>query len=153
MTDTDRSRGLEKEAIGKLTQLLDTFRVFERPLYLIARGKYTPEEILEAEGKKCIIQVSGLRYHDLSLYFQVSSLSLRQVQPFEDADTFVQVPIGIINTFLSRILSGDDSAFGDMVAGNEVKFRGKHTFHDLRIFSDVTSTLAKNIARIRQVSS
>lgn len=140
----------EREAIQKLEEYLAIFRKFESPIKRIAMRKYSPEQILEAEGKKCIIAVSGLRFHQKIYFFKVDKLSLTQVEPFDQFDTFIQVPISIINEFLERILSGDETAFGDLVGRDDVKFRGRRTFHDMMIFEDIFSTLARNIRKIRE---
>jgi len=148
---TDIARQVEEEAIAKLFKYLEAFRKFEKPLASILRRKYSPEEILEAEGKRCVISVRGLKYHDLILFFQISGLSLKQVEPYESYDTYIEAPIKVINLFLARILSGDEEAFGDLITGNDVKIRGPHTFHDIAIFEDATRTLAQNIKQLKQV--
>ena len=150
-TDTDIARQVEEEAIDKLYRYLEAFRKFEKPLTSILRRKYSPEEILEAEGKRCVISVRGLKYHDLVLFFQVSGLSIKRVEPYEGYDTYIEAPIKIINLFLARILSGDEEAFGDLITGNDVKIRGPHTFHDIHIFEDATRLLAQNIRQLKGV--
>jgi len=150
-TDMDLARRIEDEAIANLWRYLDAFKKFEKPLASILRRKYSPEEILEAEGKRCIISVRGLRFHDLVIFFQISGLSIQQVEPFDSYDTFIEAPIKTINLFLARILSGDEEAFGDLITGNDVKIRGPHTFHDIAIFEDATRTLAQNIKQLKQV--
>lgn len=142
-------RKVEDEAISRLYQYLDIFQKFERPLSLLLKRKYPPEEILEAEGKKCVIRVSGLRYHDLTVFFQVTGLSIKRVEPFDNFDTFIQCPISTVNTFFSRLLAGDETAFGDLSASGEVKFMGKKTYHDIMVFESACKLLAENIKRLR----
>ncbi len=149
--DNDLLRQVEEDAVNKLLIYIETFKKFEPAIRAQLRKKYSPEELLEAEGKRCVIAVTGLRYHDLVLYFQVNGLSIKQVEPYEDGDTFIQCPIRIINMFMARMLSGDEDCFGDLVAGNEVRFRGKHTYHDLQIFGSTCSMLAKNIRRLSAI--
>jgi len=151
MDSMDIARQVEDEAIAKLWKYLDAFKKFEKPLSSILRRKYSPEEILEAEGKRCVISVRGLRFHDLVIFFQVSGLSVQQVEPFDSYDTFIEAPIKVINLFLARVLSGDEEAFGDLITGNDVKIRGPHTFHDIAIFEDTTRTLAQNIKQLKGV--
>jgi hypothetical protein len=150
-TDMDLARQVEDEAIANLWKYLDAFKKFEKPLASILRRKYSPEEILEAEGKRCVIAVRGLKFHDLVIFFQVSGLSIQQVEPFDSYDTWIEAPIKTINLFLARILSGDEEAFGDLITGNEVKIRGPHTFHDIHIFEEATRTLAQNIRQLKGV--
>lgn len=142
---------MEKEAISRLNSYLDILKRFEKPLIALLRKKYPPEEVMEAEGKKCIIRVSGLKTHDLIIFFEVTGMSITRVEPFEKYDTYVQVPIWTLNKFLAGVLSGDEDAFGDIVAGGEVKFMGQKTYHDLLIFNDCLKTLARNIGRLRRI--
>jgi hypothetical protein len=150
-TDIDLAKQIEREAIDKLWKYLESFSKFERPIQVIMRRKYSPEEIMEAEGKRCVIAVRGLRYNDLILFFEISNLSIKQVEPFENYNTWIEAPIKVINLFLGRILSGDEEAFGDLITGNDVKIKGPHSFHDIHIFEDVTRTLAQNIKQIKAV--
>lgn len=151
MLDTLDARQIEREALDRLFTYLDTFKKFERPLALLLRRKYNPEEILEAEGKRCIIAVTRLKFHDLTLFFEISNLSLRQVDPYEGYDTYIQAPLRTVIVFLQRTLSGDGSAFSDLAGSNEVKIRGSRTYHDILVFSDACETLASNIRRLRSV--
>lgn len=150
-TDLDLARQIEEQAINKLTRYLAAFRRFEKPLASMLRRKYSPEEILEAEGKRCVISVRGLKYHDLVLFFQISGLSIKEVEPYEGYDTYLETPIKIINLFLARVLSGDEEAFGDLITGNDVKIRGPHTYHDIHVFEEGTRLLAQNIKQLKRV--
>lgn len=147
--DTLDAKQIEREALDRLFTYLDTFKKFERPLALLLRRKYTPEEMTEAEGKRCVISISGLKFHDLTLFFEVSNLSLKQVNPYEGYDTYLQAPLKTVIVFLQRTLSGDGSAFSDLAGSNEVKIRGSRTYHDILVFSDACEILASNIRRLR----
>lgn len=142
-------RELEATALDKLFSYLSTFKKFQPAIRSILKGRYSPEEMLEAEGKRCVISVTGLRYHEVIVYFQITGLSIVEVEPYENFDTFISAPLSVVNQFLARVLSGDENAFGDLAAGNNVKFRGKKTFYDLSAFQEIATTLAKNIKRLR----
>jgi len=147
---TDNARFLERDAIERLTRYMDILQKFERPLVMMMRAKYNESELLEADGKKCVISVTGLKFHELTLYFQISGMSIKQVKPYEGGDTFIQAPIWVVNSFLSRVLSGEGTAFADLVSGGDVKFRGNRSYHDLKVFNDVCDHLAENIKRLRE---
>ena len=149
--DTLAAKQIEREALDRLFTYLDTFKKFERPLGMLLKRKYNPEEIVEAEGKRCVISITGLKHHDLTLFFEVSNLSLKQVDPYERYDTFIQSPLRLIIVFLQRTLSGDGSAFSDLAGSNDVKIRGSRTYHDILVFSDACEVLAANIRRLRSV--
>jgi len=114
------------------------------------RRRYPPEQILEAEGRRCVLSVTGLRFHDLTLYFTVSQLSVKVSPPFESYDTFVQVPLSTINELLGRTLAGDKGAFGDILASGQARIIGPHAPHDMIVWESVFDELASNIARLRQ---
>lgn len=148
-TDENEAKAVERAALDNLYSHLDTFKRFERPLAMMLRRKYTPEEVMEAEGKRCVINVTGLRFHNVTLFFQVSGLAVKQVEPYEGYDTFIQAPLKTVINFFKRVLSGDTDTFGDLVGGNDVKIRGPRTYHDILVFEDACRTLAMNIQRLR----
>lgn len=113
------------------------------------RRKYPPEQILEAEGRKCVLSVAGLRFHEVTLYFVISQLSVKVSPPFEGYDTFVQAPLSVINELLARVLSGEKGAFGDVLASGQGRIVGPHAPHDMMVWESVFDELAANIARTR----
>lgn len=141
------ARGLEEQAVKRLREHLDTFLKFERPLRAILQRKYPPERLLEAEGKKCILAVSGLRYHNLVLYLEVYGLGIREVSPYDTYDTYIIVSLSRLNELLGRTLSGDRDAFGDILASGEGKVIGMKAPHDLLIFEEIFQELADHIAK------
>lgn len=142
-------RQLEDQGLSRLKEYLDTFTKFERVIQLIMRRKYPPEQILEAEGRKCVLSVAGLRFHEVTLYFVISQLSVKVSPPFEGYDTFVQAPLSVINELLARVLSGEKGAFGDVLASGQGRIVGPHAPHDMMVWESVFDELAANIARTR----
>lgn len=110
------------------------------------RRKYPPEQLAEAEGRKCVLVISGLRHHQAAYFFSVSELSVKQVAPFETYDTYVQAPLALVVDLLERVLSGEKGAFGDLMASGRGKIIGPHSPHDMMIFGEVFDELANNIA-------
>ena len=117
------------------------------------RRKYPPEQLAEAEGRKCVLSISGLRFHEVSYFFVISQLSVKISHPFEGYDTHVQAPLSAVNELLERILSGQggEGAFSDMVASGKGKVVGPHAVHDIMVWEDVFGELTKNIGRLRQL--
>lgn len=113
------------------------------------RRKYPPEFLVEAEGRKCVLSISGLRYHQVHIFFTVSQLSIKQTPPFEGYDTFVQTPLSVITDLLERVLSGEKAAFADVMASGRGKVIGPHAPHDMMVWGDVFDELADNIRRLR----
>ena len=146
--DTALIQQAEAQALEHLDKYLAAFHNFERPLRLLLQRKYSPEEILEVEGKRCMLSVRGLQFHERIVYFQVTGLSIKEVAPYEGYDTFIEAPLRVINQFLARTLSGDEDAFGDLLASNDVRFRGQRCYNDMRAFEDACRLLASNIGRM-----
>ena len=141
----------EKQAIDTLAAYMDAFRKFEKPLANALRKRYPADQIQEAEGKRCVVMVSGLKYYNLALYFQISQLSITQVQPFDHFHTFIQAPVGVIIEFFARMLSGDPDCLGDMMTRENVQIRGPHTYHDLVVWEDIIRILSSTILRFKSI--
>ena len=116
---------------------------------MLMRRKYPPEQLAEAEGRHCVLVISGLRYHEKTIFFTVEHLMVRVCDPYDSWDAHVQAPLSVVNDLLGRVLSGQKGAFGDIAASNQARISGKRAPHDLLVWENVFDELAANIARVR----
>ena len=142
----------EDEAVNNLTALVNRLRKFEEPAKKIMLRKYPPDRVLDAEGKRAIITITGLRYHDMVYSYQITSLSIKQVEPMEGFDTWVEMPIDVATSIMKRVLSGQNGALDEALGDNRVKIRGKKVYHDMSAFEDVLATLTDNIRKLRSTA-
>lgn len=142
----------EDEAVNNLTALVNRLRKFEEPAKKIMLRKYPPDRVLDAEGKRAIITITGLRYHDMVYSYQITSLSIKQVEPMEGFDTWVEIPIDVATSIMKKVLSGQNGALDEALGDNRVKIRGKKVYHDMSAFEDVLATLTDNIRKLRSTA-
>lgn len=140
----------EEEALNELKSLIHRARVFEVPVRKMLLRKYPPERVLEAEGKKCVLSVTGLKYHQEVVFLEVTELSIKNKEPFENFDTWIEADISVIIKVLRNLLSGKEDVLSEAFGSNSVKVRGKKTYHDMAIFSEVTNTLSAHIRKFRE---
>jgi len=142
----------EDEAVNNLISLVNRLRKFEEPAKKIMLRKYPPDRVLDAEGKRAIITITGLRYHDMVYSYQITSLSIKQVEPMEGFDTWVEIPIDVATSIMKKVLSGQNGALDEALGDNRVKIRGKKVYHDMSAFEDVLATLTDNIRKLRSTA-
>lgn len=140
----------ESEAISSLTSLIDRLRKFEEPARKILLRKYPPEKVLDAEGKKAIITISGLKFHNLVYSYQVTGLTIKPVEPMEGYDTWLEIPLDVAITIVRKVLSGQGGALDEAFGDNRVKIRGKKVYHDMAAFEEILSELTENIRKFRE---
>ena len=139
----------EDEVINELTSLVNRLRKFEEPAKKMMLRKYPPERVLDAEGKKAVLSITGLRFHDLVYAYQITGLSMKQVEPMEDYSTWLEIPIDIATTIMKKVLSGQQGALNEALGDNRVKIRGSRVYHDMAAFEDIINTLSENIRKLR----
>lgn len=139
----------EANALDELHSLVNRIRKFEAPFRKILLRKYPSERTLEAEGKKCILSVTGLRYHQEVIFFEVSELSIKSIEPFESFDTWIEIDLPTLLTVLKNVLSGREDVLGDAFGSNSVKVRGSKTYHDMSVFSEIAGELSRAVRRFR----
>jgi len=151
-SDSDSARELEAEEVSKLRFYLDEFQRHEPWLKKLALRKFSPDQVAEVEGRRCVLAVSRLKYHDLVLFFQVNTASIKEVEPFDGYDTWIECPLQMVNDVFARTLSGEEDSFNDALGDNRVKIRGKKVYYDTSMFSDVFNLLARNIRKFREAT-
>jgi len=139
----------EDEVINELTSLVNRLRKFEEPAKKMMLRKYPPERVLDAEGKKAVLSITGLKFHDLVYAYQITGLSMKQVEPMEDYSTWLEIPIDIATTIMKKVLSGQQGALNEALGDNRVKIRGSRVYHDMAAFEDIINTLSENIRKLR----
>ena len=141
----------EKEALDELRSLVERIRKFEEPVRKMLLRKYPAERAMEAEGKKAVLSVTGLRYHEEVIFLEISELSIKNVEPFDEFDTWIEADVGTVLRVLRGLLSGQNDAFSEALGSNTVKIRGRKTYHDMAIFSEVFNELAASIRKFKSL--
>jgi hypothetical protein len=143
---------LEAKAIEELEEMFRTFKKLEPGVKQILKRKYRAEDVLEAEGKRCVVVVSNLRCHRYIKFFQIRNFTVEQVDPYESYDTLLIAPIWVVMSLLRKTLSGRTGAFLDAVGLPDVKVKGKRSYHDMNVLADGFDELARNIARFKKMA-
>ena len=108
------------------------------------------EDRQQAEGRRCVIGTTGLKYHKKAFYFEVVGSRLSQVDPYEKYNTLILAPLDTIIAVLKGTLSGDENAFVDEWRRGRAKLVGDHSIHDGDQFQKAFQRLAWVAKRYRQ---
>lgn len=109
----------------------------------------TAAERTSAEGRRCILSISDLKYHQAAFFFEVTGAMIRQVPQFERYTTHIAAPIDSVVRVLKGVLDGDENAFANEWARGQAKLVGKHSVHDGFQFAEAFRRLAGAIKRYR----
>lgn len=116
-------------------------------------GHLAEGDLEAADGRKCILGISGLQYHRYEKFFQVTSQGVRLVDPYEDFNTYITASLPAVVRVLKGVLSGDPTAFASEWSRGQCKLVGSRYVHDGLVFSQVFSRLALLIRKIRQAQA
>ena len=139
----------ERLKIEEIQALLKAFDILDGSFATLA----TKEERATAEGRRCILAITGLTYHKAAFFFEVTGARIRQVEPFERYNTYIAAPIDSVIRVLKGVLDGDSNAFTNEWARGQAKIVGQHSLHDGLQFADVFSRLAGLIKRYRAMTT
>jgi len=125
---------LEKldKAIAGLETLSQTFRSFA-----------TKEEIAEAEGRRCILAISGLKTTKRVYYFEVTGASIRLCNPYTDYTTLIIAPLDSVLRVFKGVAAGDKWAFSNERAKGKAIFKGGRSLHDAYALSEAFKRFAE----------
>ena len=128
------------EELGRCVEALQTLsHLFKRVA--------SEEEIVAAEGRRCILAVSGLKYTKQAYYFEVSGASIKVVPPYADYNTLVIAPLESVLRVMKGVAGGNKWAFSEEVARGKTTLKGEHSLHDTYAFTEVFKRLASLAAR------
>lgn len=144
-----REAEAELKAISRVQSLLEAFNLLAGTFASIA----TAGERKSAEGRRCILFISGLKHHEASFFFEVVGTTIRQVQPFEHYNTYIAAPIDSVIRVLKGVLDGDENAFTSEWARGQTKLVGEHSVHDGLQFHEAFRRLAWLIKRYRALTA
>ena len=144
-----RSEAALAEELAERTQLQelnDLFVGFDQLLSTFT-ALASPQEMKDAEGRRCILQITGLKYHQTAFFFEVSGASVRQVAPFENYTTYIGASLPTVLRVLRGVLAGSLDAFNEEWSRGAATLKGDHSIHDGFQFMEVFRRLARVVQR------
>mgnify|MGYP001614729860 CR=1 FL=1 len=139
----------EREKVAQVQTLLKAFDLLEGTFATLA----TAAERSSAEGRRCILSISGLKYHQATFFFEVTGARIHQVPRFEGYTTHIAAPIDSVIRVLKGVLDGDENAFSNEWARGQAKLVGEHSVHDGLQFAEAFRRLAGLIRRYRSLTT
>ena len=135
----------EREKVAQVQALLEAFGLLEGTFATLA----TAAERGSAEGRRCILSISGLSHHQAAFFFEVTGARIRQVPRFERYNTYISAPIDSVIRVLKGVLDGDEDAFTNEWTRGQAKLVGEHSVHDGLQFANAFRRLAGWVKRYR----
>jgi len=103
-----------------------------------------PDERDDAEGRRCILSVSGLKYNQQkSIFFEVSNGRVQMVEPYEEYSTYIVAPIDSVIRVLSGVIEGDEDVFAKEWARGKASITGQRHVHDAIQFTEAFRRFAR----------
>lgn len=144
--DNEADREIEALAVKELESHIESMRRLQPAL----RRIFKPDEVLDAQGKRCILVVQGLRHHTPIFFFEVTGGSLQMVSPYDNYDTKIYASVSSILRVFRKLLAGVEGGFAEEWARGYGKIEGKRSVHDAYMFASIFDTLARRIRETRQ---
>jgi hypothetical protein len=106
----------------------------------------SPGEKNAAEGRRCVIVITGLKHHpNYAIYFEVKNSSLSQVAPFTQYTTKIEAPLESVLRVLGRLSNGEENVFTDEKRLGVAVVEGVHSLHDLYWINNAANRVARII--------
>ena len=134
----DDEAAAELAQIADIQVLLEAFSLLEGTCAPLA----TSDELKSAEGRRCILAISGLKHNQASFFFEILGARIRQVQPFDKFTTHIAAPIDSVTRVLKGALDGDENAFTNEWSRGQATLVGEHSVHDGYQFNEAFRRLA-----------
>lgn len=140
---------LEDEVLAllELDDCLDALNILQEAFLAFIN----PSELQVAEGRRCILGLSDLQYHQRHYYFEVTGARIILVNRYEHYNTLIMAPLRSVLRVLQGTLEGDEEAFSKEWARGKAKVVGEKNLHDAIMFADVFKRLARLVKRYRQL--
>ena len=140
----------EKEQLEEIESCLDLIENLQK-LFLVKDGTFLQAgDLTKAKGRRCILGISGLKYHKYEKFFEVTPAGVHMVAPYEEFNTYIAAPVDSIVRVLKGVLSGETSAFTSEWARGQAKIVGSKHLHDGYVFGQIFQRLARLIKRYRE---
>jgi len=108
-------------------------------------------DLTQASGRRCILGISGLKYHKYNKFFEVRPDGVTAIDPYQNYNTYILAPIDSVLRVLKGVLDGDTSAFSAEWARGKAKLVGERRIHDGWVFGEVFRQLAEMIKKYREL--
>jgi len=135
----------EAEKLGEIQNLLQALDILQSSFSSLVN----PEEKQAAEGRRCILHITGLKYHKAIYYFAVEGFQVRQVDPFAKYNTYVGAPLDSVIRVLAGTIEGDENVFGREWSRGDAILKGDYSMHDGLQFRNTFKRLARMIKAYR----
>lgn len=139
----------ERQQIEQVQLLLQAFDMLAGTFATLA----TSDERKNAEGRRCILAITGLEHQQAAFFFEVVGAGIRQVPRFERYNTYIGAPIDSVIRVLKGVLDGDENAFTNEWARGQAKIVGAHSLHDGLQFAEAFRRLAQLVKRYRALTT
>ena len=144
--DDVREAEIEAQALEDIDKTLDRMDKLQR-LWMreLSRG-----DLEQAQGRKCVLGITGLKYHRFEKFFQVTPTGVQIVDPYEGFNSYIEAPLDSVVRVLKGVLEGDSTIFTQEWARGIAKIRGQRRVHDGYVFNQVFARLAEMFARYKR---
>lgn len=147
-TNVDREEVLRERR--QLEEIDTCFQTIAKLQGLFLNGPERREDLTRAAGRRCVLGISGLKYHEYRKFFEVTDSGVKIVGASEKVNTYVEAPAESVLRVLKGVLEGDSSAFSAEWARGQARIIGERKLHDGYVFGEVFGQLARVIRRYRE---
>lgn len=117
----------EKADLEKLDRAVEGLAALSKAF----KGFATKDELAEAEGRRCILAISGLKTTKRAYFFEVTGLSIRLTEPYTNYTTLIVAPLDSVLRVFKGIAAGDKWAFSNEYARGQAYFKGERHLFDV----------------------
>jgi hypothetical protein len=110
-------------------------------------------DLEQAQGRKCVLGIVGLKYHSFEKFFEVTPTGVQIVEPYKGYNSYIEAPLDSVTRVLKGVLDGDTTAFTQEWARGIAKIRGNRKVHDGYVFNQVFARLAEMFLRYKQTAA
>ena len=133
----------EAKQLKELQDLLQALDLMQGAFAALAN----PGEKEAAEGRRCILHITDLKYHDLKFFFAVEGFQIRQVDPFVKYNTYIGAPLDSVIRVFKGMTVGDESCFSREWSKGAARIVGDYSVHDGLQFREGFKRFARYIGR------
>lgn len=109
------------------------------------------QDLVQAQGRKCVLAIAGLKYFEYKRMFEVSERGVSIIDADDAPNTYIVAPIDSVLRVLKGTLNGDSRAFSSEWARGKAKLIGARRLHDGFVFSEIFSQFARSIAKYKGI--
>ena len=137
---------IESKKLAEVQSLLKALDILQTSFSSLAN----PTEKQDAEGRRCILHITDLKYHKAAFYFAVEGFRVHQVDPFVKYNTYIGAPLDSVIRVLNGVLEGDENCFGREWSRGAAQLKGDYSVHDGLQFRNAFKRIARAVKRYRQ---